>query len=248
MLNILKYYMDIFSLPGVAYRAFANISFANQIKNVILDPLTTIVRLSLLAYMPKGTKIGIDRHQIIYYTPDSLQGIYRFCYGDKRTDLHNLYQPIKKATHWYDYENEGQLQYIFDTAHTGLVRLKDNYGMKDNNDNSTSYDSGASTYMSLTIFDNILTGKQNELYDSITPEKAEALRKELMTTSDNVIHTQLKNLWTSDDINIVFSLLKKIEDSDDQTSKNSYIKVTQEFLESKDKLVYGIVKKHTDSL
>jgi hypothetical protein len=232
--------MDLLNLPGTAFNALLNVLNSNQTKNVILDPFTTLIRLAILAVLPKGTKIGIYNHQITFYTPKSLQGILRFVRGDKRSDLHNLYLPIKKATEWYDRSDE-KISFILKQAHIGLVNLKDNYHTNGSNSDN-------STYLSLGIFDGILMGKQQEIYDSVTPERAELLKREIELSSDNLIHTQLKKIWTQHDINVVYDLLQKINIEDDIISKNKLINVINIFLESKDNQVQQIVEKNTFSL
>lgn len=232
---------NILSLPSNAYRAFSHLVTANQAKNVILDPLTTIIRLAILKFKENGTKIGINQHQISYYSPTDMQGVYRFFCGDKRSDLHNLYQPIRKATEWYNNGDNPKHKYIFAVAHQGLVKLKENYYTKyTNSDNST--------YMMLASFDNILTGKQKDIYNSVSPEKGEEVKQELMDNSNNIIHQSLRQLWNENDISVAFELLKKMEEADDEVTINGCIKSLSEFLQSKDTLVEQIVVKNSVSL
>lgn len=231
---------QLISLPSIAFKTFSNVLNANQDKNVVLDPFTTIVRLSLLSVLPKGTKIGIDNNQITYYTPSELQGVYRFFQGDKRSDLHNLSQPIKKAIVWYQRDNE-KINYIFELAHSGLVNLKDNYHSKNTNSDN-------STYITLTFFDNILTGKQDDLYESITPERAEMIKKERELSIDNAVHSSLRKMWTEHDISAIYELLNKVTSEDDETSRDELIEVIKKFLETKDNLVKKIIEKNTRSL
>jgi hypothetical protein len=230
---------DIFSVSNSAYKVVTNLVSANQPKHVILDPLTTVIRLALLSFKPKGTKIGIVHHQIVYYYPTVFQGVARFVYGDKRADLHNLHQPIKKASEWYNHNTDSKLKYIFNVGHRGLVQLKDNYDNVNNN-----YDS--STYMSLCILDNILTGKQTEIYDSVTPEKAEQIQREQSEQLDNLIHSKLKKLWDDSDIEIVYNLLNKIDKSEDPSDQ--HMEVLEKFLQGKDNIVSKIIVRHTTSL
>jgi hypothetical protein len=234
--------MEILNLPSNAFNLFMNILNVNNAKNVILDPYTTLVRLAILSQLPPGTKIGIYKNQIVYYQPDSMQGIYRAFRGDKRGDLHNLYLPIKKCVEWYKNEDEGEkVHIVFDFAHKGLVMLKDNY--HSNNTNSDN-----STYLSLGIFDGILTGRQQEIYDSITPARAELIKKEMESSPDNLIHKELKRMWTDHDKNIVYDLLTKISSEDDLQNKYRLIEVITNFLETKDDLVSQLVNKNTQSL
>jgi hypothetical protein len=232
--------MQLISLPSTAFKALTNVLNANQDKNVVLDPFTTIVRLSLLSALPTGTKIGIYDHQITYYTPGDMQGVYRFFRGDKRSDLHNLFQPIKKAVDWYSRDNE-KIRYIFDMAHDGLVKLKDNY-------HSSNTNSDNSTYITLSVFDNILTGKQDNMYESITPERAELIKKEREISADNAIHTSLRKMWSEHDVSAVYELLNKVSAEDDTTSRDELVEVIKKYLETKDNLVKKIIEKNVRSL
>lgn len=234
--------MELLNLPGNAFSVFMNILSVNNPKNVILDPYTTLVRLAILSQLPPGTKIGIYQNQIVYYPPHSMQGIYRMFQGDKRGDLHNLYLPIKKCVEWYTSETDNEkVKYVFDLAHKGLVMLKDNY--HSNNTNSDN-----STYLSLGIFDGILTGRQQEIYDSITPARAELVKKELEHSTDSLIHKELKRMWTDHDKNVVYDLLAKISSEDDMENKDKLIDVIKNFLQTKDDYVRQLVNKNTNSL
>lgn len=232
--------MNFFELPNSTLQLIMNFLNANNSKNVILDSFTTIIRLAILSQLPSGTKIGIYKNKIIYYTPDSMQGLYRLLKGDKRSDLHNLFLPIRKSVDWYK-TDDIKIQYIFDLAHKGLVKLKDNY-----HNNAKNPDN--STYLSLNIFDGILTGRQPDLYDSITPERAEVIKKELETSPDNIIHKELKKMWEDNDKNIAYNLLTKICSEDDIDCKTKQIDVLESFLKTKDDLVTKLVSKNTQSL
>ena len=72
-------------------------------KNVIIDPLTCIVKLAVLSFKAPGTKISISKNSILFHEPNFFQGTWRFFQGDKREDLHNLYKPI----HFSKSFNEG---------------------------------------------------------------------------------------------------------------------------------------------
>ena len=95
-------------------------------RNFILDPLTCIIRLCILAFKPSGTKISIFQNKISYHEPCLFQGTFRWGNGDNRNDLHNLHNPIIKATQWYDY-NDKIIREIFNYACLGLEKLKNSY-------------------------------------------------------------------------------------------------------------------------
>lgn len=210
-------------------------------KNVILDPLTTLVRLAALSYMEEGTKIGIHKNQIFYYPPYYFQWLFRSASGDKRDDLTNLYKPIKKSVQWYGQIKSPEIKYIFSMAHKGLLKLIEMYkeeGIKNQ------------TELILENFDNILTGKHAKIYDSVSPEEAEAIKKELEDENDNVIHKTLRGLWGEVDISIVYGLLQKMEASgtEDAISTTGCLDSMEQFLRAKDVQVEKIVNKHSQSL
>ena len=103
-----------------------------QEKNMILDPLTSIIRLAILSFKNKGTKISIHNNKIAYCEPGMLQGTIRLAFGDNREDLHNLYNPILKASEWF--ENDKDIRNLFIHAVLGIKVLKQSYSK-----NSTIY-------------------------------------------------------------------------------------------------------------
>ena len=71
--------------------------FNKKDKNIIIDPFSCIIKLSLLSYQTEGTKISINDNQIFFNQPSYGQGLIRYLYGDGREDLHNLFKPIQKS-------------------------------------------------------------------------------------------------------------------------------------------------------
>ena len=72
------------------------ISFFEVKKDSILDPLTCLIRLSILEFKPIGTKISLNNSKIKYNDPSVIQGAVRWSNGDNREDLHNLLIHSKK--------------------------------------------------------------------------------------------------------------------------------------------------------
>jgi len=93
-------------------------------RNVIIDPFSCLVKLSLLKYLDSGTKISIYQNRIHFNSPSYIQGIIRFMYGDNREHLHNLYLPIQKSVEWFWDEKNEDMTYVFNNAIIGLKMLK----------------------------------------------------------------------------------------------------------------------------
>jgi hypothetical protein len=97
-----------------------------QKKTMILDPLTTMYRLSMLAFKPKGTKLSVYKNTMNYVEPGAFQGVYRWTFGEGRDDLHNIYRPIQKFLHWYTREDK-TIQKLIDFSIKGLETLSHSY-------------------------------------------------------------------------------------------------------------------------
>ena len=95
--------------------------------NVIIDPFSCLIKLSLLRFLDSGTKISINQNRLYFNPPTYIQGIVRFIYGDNREHLHNLYLPIQKCVEWYWDEENTDIIYIFNNAVIGLKMLKHAY-------------------------------------------------------------------------------------------------------------------------
>jgi len=95
--------------------------------NVIIDPFSCLIKLSLLRFLDAGTKISIHNNSIHFNSPTYVQGIIRFMYGDNREHLHNLYIPIQKSVEWYWNDKNNDMTYIFNNAVVGLKMLKNAY-------------------------------------------------------------------------------------------------------------------------
>ena len=96
-------------------------------RNVIIDPFSCLIKLSLLRFLDPGTKISIYQNRIHFNSPTYVQGFIRFLYGDNREHLHNLYMPIQKCVEWYWNDKNLDMNYVFNNSVIGLKMLKQSY-------------------------------------------------------------------------------------------------------------------------
>ena len=75
-------------------KKISNLITSPSERGLILEPISTLFRLSILSFKPKGTKISITENKIIINDNNYIQGISRWSGGDARTDLHNLFNPL----------------------------------------------------------------------------------------------------------------------------------------------------------
>ena len=191
-------------------------------EGLLLDPLSTVIRICLLNFKKENTKISICDNTIYYQEPSMIQGILRWQNGDKRSDLHNLLNPMLLSKLWYKDNSEVKSLYKF--AISGLKKIKESY--KNN---------GEETCHALSHYITILLVDDNEL------------EKLLETINyDNVIYEKLKDLWDKKEINILFLLFNILYDLDTQEDKNnilidSYINSIESILNGKDIIIRDII-------
>lgn len=197
-------------------------------KNYILDPMTCIIRLSLLTFKDKGTKISISDNQISYHDPNIIQGPIRWTNGDNREDLHNLYYPILKSTQWY--QKDSELKLIYKYCISGLENLVSSYSK-----NSTIAHS-LSLYMNI-IEKHLENEKELENKDNNNNNLSEQTKQ---------IYQELKRLWSVRELNIVKNLLEEINsnyEKDLNLETEYYINSLQNILTMKELRVNNILLK-----
>lgn len=105
-------------------------SSINQ-KNYLLDPLSVIVKLAILASKPIGTKVCIHNNVLSFQDPGPFQAICRLMYQLNKTDLHFMYNPIQIAcAHFLStsaIKNRPRMRNLFIYAQRGLEKLMDTY-------------------------------------------------------------------------------------------------------------------------
>jgi hypothetical protein len=195
-----------------------------QTKYFIIDPFTCMVRLAILSFKPKGTKISILDNMIKYNDPNILQGTIRWSQGDNRDDLHNLYRPITKAIEWYQLEDE-KIKHIFGLSSKGIENLM------------FSYTGNSTVRHSLVYYKSIID-------ENLKEEKETIVNKE---ENFNKIYTELKSLWNKNEINIINDILSEMENKTDD-EKQSLINAIDSIINIKERRVQMIIKKNTTVL
>ena len=114
-------------LTSSAMHSLKSVFQKKKERNVIIDPFSCLVKLSIIRYLDEGTKISIYQNRLNFNAPSYIQGIVRFMYGDNREDLHNILLPIQKCVEWYWNEKNADMIYMFNNAVLGLKFLKNSY-------------------------------------------------------------------------------------------------------------------------
>ena len=209
------------------------ISFFENKKDSILDPLTCLVRLGVLEFKPIGTKISLNNNRIKYNEPNVLQGAMRWTNGDTREDLHNLFNPLKKAVLWYDSKDE-EIKNIFIYSIKGLEKLQSSY----NNNSVISH----SIQLYIDYLRQNISNKNNKKDREITEDE------------ENTISKQLKELWNSREITILNNIILELEDNRKRNLQNiieeqeALIRTLETILMRKEEKVSAILFENTTSL
>jgi hypothetical protein len=197
----------------------------------ILDPLTVLIKICLLNYKDKGTKLRIYNNTISFQAPDLFQGTIRWRNGDNRYDLHNLRNPIERGVEWYIPKDNIHIRNIFETAMNGLKKLKESYqGVEDTN----LVCDAISHYISIL---------QDRLDKDISPDKIR-----LQSLNESNINKSLRNMWLDEEITIISNLLSLAKSKKYQFDITSIIKSIECLLEAKDHTAHEAILKYTTTL
>lgn len=150
-------------------------------KNMILEPLSCILKISLLQFKPDNTKISVNENSLSFNEPHLTQGLFRSFYGECREDLHNLYNPIIQCLEWYPYE-EDIFRFFYEQCIQGLKKLINVY-----NKNTT-------IHHTLIHYIDIL----------------ETNKKEKLSKLENPIIETLQDMWSEKELELIYHLYNLI--------------------------------------
>ena len=198
------------------YKMFYNIIFSDN-KNIILEPISCIIKIILLKYKEEGVKLSISNNAITYNEPSYLQGLFRNLNGDAREDLHNIYNPLLKMIEWYPPDKNYVFKYLYERCLEGFNLLLQSYN--------------TSSTISHTL----------ELYKKLITDVLNQNSKEISKT-DSPLLDQLKDFWKEEEINLIHQTLLLIEKSNKE-GRDVYIKIIYDIVVMKEKKLYDFIQK-----
>ena len=209
------------------YNMLANLFNQTDNKNIILEPISCIIKLILLDYKKEGTKISISNNSIDYYEPSQFQGILRNLNGDGREDLHNIYNPILKAVEWYPPNERKIYKYFYEKCIVGLNKL------------ITCYEKESTISRTLELYCKIL----KDSLSGTNPDIENGLDEKVKSSSP--LLDQIKDFWKQEEIEMIFRLLQIIEKSNDENEKNTYIENIVNTVSMKENKLSDFIKSTT---
>ena len=182
-------------------------------KNLILEPLSCVLKLCVLQHKEIGTKISVHDNQLTFNEPSLGQGLFRSWYGHRREDLHNLYNPLRQCLQWYDRKNE-IYAYVYRECVRGLRLLLQ------------TYDENTTIHHTLLHYISLLESEEDPEPPTETPPT-------------NPIVERLRTLWTESEIKVVYDILRLIQSDDPQSAgfQETYLHVLEDIIESKEQEV-----------
>jgi len=187
----------------------------------VLDPLSVIIKLTIISNKPIGTKLRIDNNIISLQEPGPFQAVCRYILKNNKTDIQYLYNPIELACNKYltntFIKQQHKIKDLFKCAQNGILKLIETY-------KSCSVMRICLNYY-LSLIENYLDEKHNETL----------FRKDGMSpfyTSE--ILEKLSKIWTQEKITIILNLTTFLS-SDDSAETN--VKSLETIIDGIDKQV-----------
>lgn len=204
--------------------------FSSNNRNNILEPLTTLVRLCMIYYENPGIKIGINYNKVLFYRNNGFQSIFRKLYSESRENLHNLHNPILRASEWYSCQCE-EIKYIFEYAILGLKQLRESYQLQ------------SIISHSLDSYSQILQNEINKIADSDieTNQYQKIPTTNLDENEKGSLYKSLLNIWDFRNIQTIYNILKDLEESNTENLKWSHLKTLENIISIKEQQVYNII-------
>jgi hypothetical protein len=177
-----------------------------NIKLLLLDPLSVIIKLAILGNKPIGTKILIQNNVIYFQEPGLFQSITRMFYNSNKTDLQYMYNPIHIACSTFlskeCIQKTPRLKSLFIFAQNGLKNLIETY-------KNCSIISLCLNYYYAIITNHVEQKYNDSIFykDTITS----FYTKELIDT--------LNDQWTQDKIKVILDLIAFL--TNDTTASNN---------------------------
>lgn len=162
---------------------------------IILDPLTTMIKIGMLHYQPTGTKLNFLKYSMGYDPPSLLQGFIRRQNHSSRDDVTILNKVIDFFLRCYNVDNNEHLQLIVESAIKGLEKL-------------------SGCYPNDSLIDHCLQFYISKLLKVVTKDvdakrvfNNEIIKAELNEDDGKIINDYFKDLWSASQLSIIAAIL-----------------------------------------
>lgn len=191
-----------------------------NIRSYVLDPLSVIIKLAILANKPVGTKILIQNNVIYFQEPGSFQSFCRIIYHANKGDIIYLNNPIQIACESFlskeFIQTTPRIKTLFQSALKGIEKLIETYK--------------ACSVMTFTLhyFSLLILNYVNDSYNKLI------FRKDNMSCLYNAeVNNAMNAKWSKEKIKIVLDIIGYLMSSD-TASAESNVKSLETILENVD--------------
>lgn len=163
---------------------------------ILIDPISTVIRLGLNRYKDIGTKVSILSNKVILQTPSIIQGASRYLQGTSKNDISHFLYPIYYVCKIYKKNNDlhSQIKYLLLNLKFGLVNLIETYKSHQVITHCIKY---YIQLIDLTLTDEVLVlNDEDKLKDML---------------GYNEIFEKCEHLWTHSKLSIIHHILLEIE-------------------------------------
>lgn len=198
-----------------------------NIKALILDPLSVIIKLAILSNKPVGTKLLIHNNIIYFQEPGPFQSISRMIYKSNKTDLQYIYNPINIAClHFLSKsftDKTPRIKNLFLCAQNGLKKLIE------------TYKSCSIITITLNYYYSLLTNHIGETYN------------DSMFVKDNLtcyytlsINDSFNKQWTDEKIKIVLDIISFLCKNDNPNNVKSLETIMEDIDKNSQNIIFEI--------
>jgi hypothetical protein len=187
-----------------------NFSQKKERQDMILEPLQVMIQLSILSNCPIGTKVSVSNNILHIQQPSMVQGAWRWWQGDNKDDLYYLFHAIRRYYLWYKSKENIIYKYILECAIKGITKLIETYKICKN----------TTITHTLSLYKNILNLENQDLFHS---------QDENSISMDKVFE-KIQSIYDKKDLKVVFNILKKLEEVENEYYKENYIQSIYYFL------------------
>lgn len=218
------------------YSIISSIHKTEQTDIQVLEPLTTIITLAIISFKSVGTKIAVHSNKILVQSPNLVQGVVRWSFGNNREEIHYLLKPILRVVQIYDPDENENIKSLFEYAILGLKVLKDSY-----NNSSSTLCHTLDLYIS--IIDNCIK-KSNPNLQAIN--YIENIKDDLNLSQNSKVNLDnlFKGIWKEEEIKLICTMMN-LANTDNISEQKSYIVAIESILSTKEQFINKIIENTT---
>jgi hypothetical protein len=199
--------------------------FKNNIfRQFILNPLTVIIKLSILSCKPIGTKIHIQNNIIYFQEPGIFQSITRYIFKSNKSHLQYLYNPIKFACQLYltneFIKNTPNIVNVFVSAKNGIENL------------IQTYSTCPITVLCLKYYHVIISNSILKTSNDFIYKESSICDEDIIDLYTQDLLDKFRNQWNTSKIKIVLDIMDFLLNYDLSKNKINNIKSLETIINS----------------